>query len=166
MTDPVWPSSVTNQRILQNTRKDRPDGYDFVTVMGIEAENGVEVRWRTDGSVQTFAWGERHRMVQSIENVPPHMDMATIPSVITRTLRETGSGRKRRVQIEEETKFADGHTEKEKYKVAIDRPLSELTSVDNETVTATLKEVHEQGLPTRDEIRPGKLVLTESEGER
>lgn len=159
MTDPVWPSGTSGQRILENSRTDRDDGYDFVTIVGVQADNGVEVRWRTDGEVHTFPGGERHRFVHSIENVPPHMKSSDTPSVTTRTLRENVMNGKRRVEVEDEIEFADGQIMREKYEIAIDRPLAELTSVDHEITTEALKEIHEQGLPPRDDIKPGRMVL-------
>lgn len=109
MTEPTWPTAVLRQRLIESSRTDHEDGYEFTQSVGIEYENGVETIWTTVGRVFKRSWGSEQVMDMSVTNMPPHMELAHVPARIERKIRRgRRRGRRFEATFEDKFTFADG----------------------------------------------------------
>lgn len=147
MTQPTWPTAVHKHRLIESTREDRSDGYDFTQALGIEFENGVETVWTTTGRVFNRDWGSEQVLETSVSNLPPHMMLAHVPKRVERKIirGRRRSGGRFEVTIENKFTMADGSVQSFTDVAVTDKDVSELVDMPQDEVVDGLQAVLERG---------------------
>lgn len=163
MSEPTWPTSLKGQRLIESSRTDHDDGYEFSQSIGIEYENGVETVWRTTGRVYNRPWGSEQVIEMSVTNMPPHMDLAHTPARIDRKIiRGKQRGNRFEVTFEDKWTYADGTTEFKKEAGVLDRDVEELVNAPQAEVDEALRANLDRGEPM-DRFPAAKRLITRSE---
>lgn len=166
MVDPTWPTAVVRERLVESTRTDRPDGYDFTLVQGIEYENGVETLWRTAGKVFNREWGSEQILEMSVENMPPHMNLAHVPKRVERKfVRGRRRGKRFEATVEHTFTFADGSVQKDKDVGVFSRDVAELADMSEAEMIEGFTATFEDG-ESLERFQPGKRLNSKSSDEK
>lgn len=161
MADPKWPTAVQRQRLIESSRTDREDGYEFTQSIGIEYENGVETIWTTTGRIFNREWGSEQVLKMSVTNMPPHMSLAHVPRRIERKITRGPQRGRGRFEVTFEDKFtlADGTVQFFKDTAITDRDVHELVDIPQSEVVDGLTATLERG-ESMEWAHPGKRLNT------
>lgn len=142
---PVWPSALRRQRLIEYTKKARPNGYVWTMVFGMEYENGVETVWSNSGRVRKHPWGQEETINYDVKNLPPTATTRGVPKRMDiKIVDGDRKGDMQEVVVEHKTTYFDGNVNvtKESMMLAADPPGADFN--EEETVEA-LKKVLERG---------------------
>lgn len=163
MSEPIWPTSLRGQRLIESSRVDHEDGYEFSQSIGIEYENGVETVWKTSGRVYNRSWGSEQVIEMSVTNMPPHMELAHTPARIDRKIiRGKKRGTRFEVTFEDKWTYADGTTEFKKEAGILDRDVEELVNAPQAEVDEALRASLDRG-ESMGRFPAAKRLITRSE---
>lgn len=69
-----WPASIRTREVVNVSKVDRPDGYDWTAHLRIIYSNDVQSEWRLSGVLNQRADGLDWAAEFAVDNLPPNAD--------------------------------------------------------------------------------------------
>jgi hypothetical protein len=110
--DAQWPTNVIGSNVLEFTKNDRPDGYDFSFTVQFDRENGIPEIWATKGQHYQRPWGTEWSVEFNSKGVPPGQPASHIPTKIeTKIVHgvDAEGTSQRSASVEMTIQYLDGH---------------------------------------------------------